>query len=102
MPVYTRFGYGEIDLAKCEKVLESPNALVIVQVNLRGNAIAYVQVRFCGIINNPIQRTEVKSRVTVAVKTLYGKRIVHQFEVSVMEKIQQIMELLKKYDPEEM
>jgi hypothetical protein len=43
VPVYTQFGYGEIDLSKCEKALESPNACII-QVNLRFNAVAYVQV----------------------------------------------------------
>jgi len=44
VPVYTQFGYGEIDLSKCEKVLEGPNVNCIIQVNLRFNAIAYVQV----------------------------------------------------------
>ena len=92
--VYTRFGYGQIDLNKYESLLQQkidnpndPANTVIVQIQFRrDHCYGYVQVSSiqCNWRN---QRREIKSRIDVKVKTMFGQRLVHTFEVNVNEKV---------------
>lgn len=63
VPVYTRFGYGTVDLAKYEKILEvaeDKNNSVVVKVNLTQGAFGYIQVsktlsRNLSLTNNQLE-----------------------------------------------
>ena len=107
--VYTRFGYGQIDLNKYESLLQqkvdNPNDAshtVIVQIQFRRDTCyGYIQVSLlpCNLIN---QRREIKSRIDVNVKTMFGQRLVHKFEVNVNENISKLIQLLEDKESKEM
>lgn len=49
-----------------------------------------------------IQRRELKATIEVSVKVFHGERKVYKFRVSILDKIQKVMDLLQKEEPEQM
>ncbi len=49
-----------------------------------------------------VQRREIRSKIKVLVKTFHGKRITHEFNVLITDKIDKLRELLTAKEPEEM
>ena len=49
-----------------------------------------------------MQRTKIKSRVKVLVKTLHGLRATHRITLDIMEPLEKVKERLMELEPEEM
>ena len=58
-----------------------------------------VRFRWGGI--GSIKRREIKSKITIIVKTLHGERKQHRFQVSILDKVSKLRDLLLQTEPEE-
>jgi|Laugresu1bdmlbsd_1035121.scaffolds.fasta_scaffold105120_1 hypothetical protein len=50
---------------------------------------------------NKIQRQEIKTRISIKVKTMHGQRVTHTLQVSVLDKVEKLTELLILKEPDE-
>ena len=49
-----------------------------------------------------LQRSKIKSRIKVFVKTLHGKRLTHKITIDIMSPLEKVKERLYELEPEEM